>query len=174
MMIQSGCASMSKNFWTLDDYQAEQRQQKIDAFERDPKLFVRLLEEAGGDVRKFVEEFGGDVGDNLQRVLTRVFLILNRPTNQPLRAEWDAQVEAFKEAQQAVAENKAFSFIGKYQPPEDVEGMKMTEFMSFAKFWMADRQEALKTRGKRDAVEKPSGQAQSELSEVIKKLEEKG
>lgn len=128
--------------------------------EKKPELLVEMLCIADGNLDKFVKQFSTFRRASKIGIMLRVMLVLNKPENAKVKADFEGVVEAFKQAKIMVAEQTAMNWIADYEPPKPTEKNKepvaLSQAIAYMRVFMGEHVSQQSTKGRLKAAEMPT------------------
>ena len=143
--------------------------------EKNPAIFVEILRRCDGDIDEYLRQFRADEHPAKMTILTTTLLSLNKPENSKLKGEWDALVDAYKQAKVALAERAAFNWIGSYAPPAPSNTRSKVTLpiaTAYMRLWLGEHMSSETTKGRRKGAETPSAEIDSAASRIVDELME--
>jgi hypothetical protein len=143
--------------------------------EKNPQTFVDILKQCDGDVEEYLTQFRAVEHIARMKILTTTLLTLNRTEHSKLKAEWDALIDAYKQAKIALAERAAFQWIGNYNPPGiNNPNAKITLQAAavYMRMWLGEHMSSETTKGRRKGAETPTAETDAAASRIVDELME--
>ena len=132
--------------------------------EKNPQLIIDILKSVDGDIDAFIKQFNTRSPDTKITVLIKALVVLGRKGNEEQLEEWNELIAAFNAAKYMLAENAAVKFVGDYEPPkgQNKKAVKISDFVSFSRLWMAQHLEKEKMKGRKAGNAVPDAPKEAE------------